>query len=181
MRASVVSGVSVPVTPAGPPVVIHVDPDKYKDDDINYLTDEAYHTVSLSFDVDIDDNLTSGNITPKVTKAVLTRPEPSKEPKYVPPPPPAPERGEHYKVQILATNKNIPLASLPSKYRNIDNVVVERYLIDGETSYKYVIPVDSKEEAFKVQRQMLNRGIDDVWIVVYFNESRIRPLQGKPN
>jgi len=58
---------------------------------------------------------------------------------------------------------------------------MEKYTIGGEPSYKYVVPVDSKIEAFRLQRQLIAQGFEDVWIVVYQDGARIRPLQGRPN
>ena len=60
-----------------PPVRIFVDPAPYMTEDRSrYIDHEAFHTVTMAFDVAFKDDLKSGSITPKVVNPVVfTQPE----------------------------------------------------------------------------------------------------------
>ena len=170
-----------------PSVKVHVDPDQYMEEDLQYLEPvEAYHTVDLTFDVEISSDLKTGRVSPNVRNTASKKPEPKPEqPVFaavaapvVTAAAPVPS-GEHYKVQILMRTQNVPVDNLPEKYR-MDNVLIERYNTGGITYYKYVVPAESLQEAFAIKRQMNNRGIADAWIAVYESGGRIRPLDGRP-
>ena len=154
-----------------------------------YVNSEEYHKVALGFSIDIDDDLKSGRII-SVSYTELEKPqivalEPVIEPEPVIKPEPIAqpvvrERGITYKVQILSLFKPISTDDLPQRFR-IDHVVIEKYVVDGVTYYKYMIPVGATlSEAFAVRRQMRNNGIEDAWIVVYEDGARISPNEGMP-
>ena len=84
--------------------------------------------------------------------------------------------GVNYKIQILSLPSYKPLADLPQIYR-VDGVIIEKYA----SGYKYVIPAgNTRQEAQAKQRELVAKGLSQAWIVVYENEVRVQPSEGKP-
>ena len=158
-----------------------------------YVNPDAYHKVALGFKIVINDDLQSGRITavnykelekprivepePVIEAVVEIKPEPVIE---IKPEPVIRERGRIYKVQILSLPKHIALNNLQKRFR-MDNVTIEKYIVEGVTYYKYMVSAGSTlSEALAVRRQMRNNGIEDAWIVIYENGARISPNEGQP-
>ena len=153
-----------------------------------YVNPESYHKVALGFKIVINDDLKSGRITAvnynELEKPRIVEPEPViaaiPEPVIeVKPEPVVRERGIVYKVQILSLYKPIAVNNLQERYR-MDNVTIEKYVVDGVAYYKYMVPAGTLNEALAVRRQMRNNGIEDAWIAVYENGSRVSPNEGQP-
>ena len=172
-----------------PGVRIHVDPTPYlKENASQYSRIEAYHQLALTFTVDLQaDKITKvvyedRFIVPELASQPVSiiEPEPVVRSESVFQPVPVSRgNGEYYKVQILLRQSYLPLEELPQIFRR-QNVTVEKYIDDGITYYKYVIPAKSISEAFAIRNEMVEKGIEDAWIAVYENEVRIRPFQGEP-
>jgi len=163
-----------------------------------FVDQEAFHRVDLGFNISIDDDLRSGRITrvdyrelerpiiveqqievepeiaepvtiaatqPSVTQPVFTRPT---------------ETGATFRVQILSLLRHVAISDLPQLYR-LDDLIIERYVIEGVNYYKYVVPAGTTmNEALSVMRQLQNRGIEDAWIAVYRDGARVNPNVGMP-
>ena len=160
-----------------------------------FVNPEAYHKVALTFGIAIDDDKKSGRIA-SISYSVLETPrivveetESVPEPVFVappqqqqaPPPPVVRDRvsGLTYKVQILSLYRPVPLEELPARFR-MNNVSIEKYIVDGVIYFKYVVPGGTLSEAVSVRRQMRDNGIEDAWIAIYENGARIAPREGDP-
>ena len=177
-----------------PGVRIHVDPTPYlKENASQYSRIEAYHQLALTFTIDLqadkiakvvyEDRFIVPELAPKsvsiVEPELIVQSEPVVQSKPVFQPVPTSRGNEYYKVQILLRQTYLPIEELPQIFRRQD-VTVEKYIDEGNTYYKYVIPARSISEAFAIRNEMIEKGIEDAWIAVYENEVRIRPFQGKP-
>ena len=179
-----------------PDVTIYVDPTPYMTEDVSqYSKTEAYHQLALTFTVDFQadeiakvvfsDKFTGPELAPKPVVAAEQEPTVEPEPVVTPSVPQrasssVPSSGKkYYKVQILLLQSYIPLTELPQKYR-VENVTVEKYSDGRNTSYKYMIPANTLNEAVAIRNQMNARGIEDAWIAVYDGSERVRPNQGQP-
>ena len=173
-----------------PRVLLHVDPTPYMTEGSSlYASKSAYHHLTLIFTVDLQaekiakvvytDDFIRPVLAPKIEKPVEDQITQSKsaplpvDPKKQPPVSP---NGINYKIQILALDFYKPVAELPQRLR-IDGLVVEKYA----SGYKYVVAAgETLQEALAKQRQLTAQGLDETWIVVYNNEARTNPFEGKP-
>jgi len=73
-----------------------------------------------------------------------------------------------YKIQLAASNSKIPIDS--PGFRGIDNIF--ELLIDGTYKY-YTGYVKSFAEAKKLKKIIVEKGIDDAFIVPFINDERI--------
>ena len=163
-----------------PSVKIFVDPDPYMPEgSSNYLTHDAFYTISLSFDVEFSVDLEDVTIAPSYPNLASSRLEKPQPKPYEPPiveeiPEPV-SRGITFKVQVLASRINMAIENLPQEYRNIADLVIEEASVGGVTWYKYVISVgDDLRDAVRKRRELTNKGIE-AWIATYEDGQRVHP------
>jgi hypothetical protein len=172
-----------------------------------FVDQEAFYRIDMGFSIVINEDLSSGRITrvdfrelespivavqeeelepePVMPVAVAT-PDPVAQPIVTQPSVVQPafarpnEIGRSYKVQILSLLRHVPISDLPQQFR-IDDITIERYIIDGVSYFKYVVPAGTTlSEAASVRNLLVGSGIEGAWIAIYRDGARVSPNQGMP-